>query len=145
MKINDVILQAITKLVVFMIITFAVFLFLMGVDNTGVGLVGELVLVAAFVLLVHAFDIETIEKGVSLDFKKSAALGALLVVGTCTAALFFDMDFLEMTLIEFDVPILGTIPFETVLLFEAGVALAVVGVVMTIILSIGKDVDQWKH
>lgn len=145
MKINDVILQAITKLVVFIIITFAVFLFLMGVDNPGGGFVGGLVLAAAFVLLVLAFDIETIEKGVPLDFKKIAALGALLVVGTGTAALFFDMDFLEMTLIEFDVPILGTIHFETVLLFEAGVALAVVGVVMTIILSIGKDVDQWKH
>ena len=145
MKINDVILQAITKLVVFMIITFAVFLFLMGVDNPGGGFVGGLVLAAAFVLLVLAFDIETIEKGVPLDFKKIAALGAFLVVGTGTAALFFDMDFLEMTLIEFDVSILGTIHFETVLLFEAGVALAVVGVVMTIILSIGKDVDQWKH
>jgi len=145
MKINDVILQAITKLVVFMIITFAVFLFLMGVDNPGGGFVGGLVLAAAFVLLVLAFDVETIEKGVPLDFKKIAALGAFLVVGTGTAALFFDMDFLEMTLIEFDLPVFGTIHFETVLLFEAGVALAVVGVVMTIILSIGKDVDEWKH
>src|SRR5699024_10108315 len=123
MKINDVILQAITKLVVFMIITFAVFLFLMGVDNPGGGFVGGLVLAAAFVLLVLAFDIESIEIGVSLDSKKIAALGAFLVVGTGTAALFFDMDFLEMTLIEFDVTILGIIHFETDLLFEAGVAL----------------------
>src|SRR5699024_5724974 len=145
MKINDVILQAITKLVVFMIITFAVFLFLMGVDNPGGGFVGGLVLAAAFVLLVLAFDVDTIEKRVPLALKKIAALGAFLVVGTGTAALFFDMDFLEMTLIEFDLPVFGTIHFETVLLFEAGVALAVVGVVMTIILSIGKDVDEWKH
>lgn len=145
MKINHVILQAITKLVVFMILTFAFFLFLIGGDQPGGGFVGGLVLSAAFVLLLLAFDIETIEKGMPIDFKQVAALGAFLAVGTGLGGVVFNKDFLEMSILKINIPIIGLVEFHTVMIFEAGVALAVFGVVLTIILSISKGVAQWKR
>ena len=80
MKINDVILQTVTKIVVFIILTFGVELFLSGHNNPGGGFIGGLVLSSAFVLLYLVFDIETVHKGIPFDFKKVAAFGVVLVV-----------------------------------------------------------------
>jgi len=140
LKINDVILQTVTKIVVFIILTFGVYIFLAGHNNPGGGFVGGLVISSALVLLYLAFDIETVHKGILLDFKKVAAFGAFIVVATGIGSLFFDAPFLSQTFVVYDLPLIGEIGLSTVTLFEAGVAFAVVGVVITIILSISKDV-----
>lgn len=140
MKINNVILRTVTKVVVFIILTLAVYLFFAGHNSPGGGFVGGLVLAAAFVLLFIVYDIETIRKGVPLDFKKVAALGAFISVGTGFGALLFGEPFLSMSFDYFTFPFFGEVELSTVTLFEAGVALAVVGVVCTIILSISEDV-----
>jgi len=125
---------------VIIVLTLAVYLFLAGHNSPGGGFVGGLVLATAFVLLFIVYDIETIEKAVPLDFKKVAALGAFISVSTGVGALLFDAPFLSQAFGYFELPIFGTTELATVTLFELGVALAVVGVVCTIILSISKDV-----
>lgn len=129
----------------FIILTFAFFLFLIGGDQPGGGFVGGLVLSAAFVLLLLAFDIETLEKGMPLDFKQVAAFGAFLVVTTGLGGVVFKKEFLKMSILEFRLPFVGLIEFHTVMIFEAGVALAVLGVVLTVIISISKGVTEWKR
>ncbi|MBO0588284.1 Na(+)/H(+) antiporter subunit B [Sporosarcina sp. E16_8] len=140
MKINDVILQTVTKIVVFIILTFGVELFLSGHYNPGGGFIGGLVLSSAFVLLYLVFDIETVHKGIPFDFKKVAAFGVLLAVGTGLGSVLFGASFLTQTASHFNLPVFGATELSTVMLFEAGVALTVVGVVVTIILSISEDV-----
>ncbi|WLV24680.1 Na(+)/H(+) antiporter subunit B [Aciduricibacillus chroicocephali] len=140
MKINDVILRAAAKIVVFIILTFAVYLFFSGHDGPGGGFVGGLMLGSALVLLLLAFDIETITRGLPIDLKIVAAVGALIVVGTGAAALIFDKPFLNMSSFKLHLPIFNQVKISTMTLFEAGVALAVFGVVVTIITSISKDV-----
>jgi multicomponent Na+:H+ antiporter subunit B len=140
LKINDVILQTVTKIVVFIILTFGVELFLSGHNNPGGGFIGGLVLSSAFVLLYLVFDIETVHKGIPFDFKKVAAFGALLVVISGLGAVFFGTPFLTQAFDYFNLPIFGETELATVIFFEAGVALTVVGVVVTIILSISEDV-----
>lgn len=140
MKINDVILQTITKIVVFIILTLAVYLFFSGHNTPGGGFVGGLVLASAFVLLCLAYDIETVQEGIPFDFKLVAALGVFIVVATGFGSLFFGAPFLSHTFGDFEFTLFGKLGLSTVTLFELGVALAVVGVVVTIILSISKDV-----
>ncbi|MBS4201385.1 Na(+)/H(+) antiporter subunit B [Bacillus sp. FJAT-49732] len=140
MKINDVILQTVTKIVVFIILTMAIYLFISGHNSPGGGFIGGLILASAFVLLCLAFDIETITNGIPLDFKKVAATGGFIVLGTGTGAIFFDVPFLSQAHSYVNLPVVGKTALATVTLFEAGVALAVVGVVVTIILSISEDV-----
>lgn len=140
MKINDVILHAVTKVVVFIILTLAIYLFLSGHHSPGGGFVGGLVLASAFVLLYLAYDIETIQKGIPFDFKLVAALGAFIVVAAGLGAVFFGAPFLSQAFEYFNLPILGQTELATVTIFESGVALAVVGTVVTIILSISEDV-----
>lgn len=140
MKINDVILQTMTKIVVFIILTFGVELFLSGHNNPGGGFIGGLVLSSAFVLLYLVHDIETVHKGIPFDFKKIAALGAFLAVGTGIGSVLFGKDFLTQAARHFNLPVFGETELSTVIVFEAGVALTVVGVVVTIISTISEDV-----
>lgn len=140
MKINEVILQTVTRVVVFIILTLALYLFFSGHNAPGGGFIGGLVLASSFVLLLLAHDMETIRKGLPLDFKLVAATGAAIVILTGLGATVFGEPFLKQTIFIFSLPLYGVVEFSTVTLFEAGVALAVVGVVVTIILSIAKDV-----
>lgn len=140
MKINEVILQSIAKLVVFIILTLAIYLFFSGQHMPGGGFVGGLVLASSFVLLLLAFDIETIEKSFPIDFKLIAALGAFIVVFSGLLAAIFGKEFLYQTIFHIHLPVFGQIELGTMTIFESGVALAVLGVVVTIILTISKDV-----
>lgn len=140
MKINDVILQSVTKVVVFIILTLSLYLFFSGHHNPGGGFVGGLGLASAIVLLLLAFDLEKISIGIPIDFKIVAAIGAFIVVATGVGALVFGAPFLTQTFGYFDLPYFGETELSTVTIFESGVALAVVGVVVTIITSISKDV-----
>ena len=101
--------------------------------------IGGLVLASGIVLLYLAYDIETVHRGVPFNFKKVAAVGVLLATGTGIGSIFFDVPFLTQKGIYLTLPILGETSFSTVTLFEAGVALTVVGTVVTIILSISEE------
>lgn len=140
MKINDVILKTVTRIVAFIILTFGVELFLSGHNNPGGGFIGGLVLSSAFVLLYLVNDIDTVRKGIPFDFKKIAAIGVFLAVGSGVGSVLFGKHFLTQAFGHFDLPIFGVTELSTVILFEAGVALTVVGVVVTIILTISEDV-----
>jgi len=139
LKINDVILRTVVKGVVFIILTLGMYLFFAGHNAPGGGFIGGLVLGSAIVLLYLTYDIETVHKGIPFDFKKVAALGVLLATGSAIGSLFFDAPFLTQTDGYFDFPLLGEVHLSTVTIFEAGVALTVIGTLVTIILSISED------
>ena len=139
MKINDVILRTVVKGVVFIVLTLGVYLFFAGHNAPGGGFIGGLVLGSGMVLLYITFDIETVHKGIPFDFKKVAAFGVLLATGTAISSLFFDVSFLTQTDNYVNLPLLGETHLTTVTIFEAGVALTVIGTLVTIILSISED------
>lgn len=134
------ILRSIAKVVVFIILTLAVYLFFAGHNAPGGGFVGGLVLASAIVLLLLTYDIETVRHGVPVDFKLVAATGALIVLLTGIGAVIFGAPFLTQTFATFYLPFIGVKELSTVTFFELGVVLTVVGVVVTIILSISEDV-----
>ena len=61
MKTNDVILQTVTKFVLFVIILFSIHLFFAGHYYPGGGFIGGLMTSGAIVLLLLAFDIKTVK------------------------------------------------------------------------------------
>lgn len=140
MKVNDVILQSVSKVATFIILTFGVYLFLAGHHNPGGGFIGGLVLASALVLLYLAFDIETVAKGIPINYRLMAGIGVLISVLNGIAMLFFGQPYLNMEFAYFDLPIFGETELTTVTIFEIGVSLAVIGTALTIILSISEDV-----
>lgn len=140
MKINDVILQTTTKAVVFIILTFSIFIFFSGHHDPGGGFIGGLMTASGFILLYLAFDIKTMKQVIPIDFKKVAATGLLIAVLTGMGSFYYGEPFLTHTFGYFDLPILGEdTELATALFFDLGVYLTVVGITMTIILTIGED------
>lgn len=138
-KPNDVILKSVTKVAVIIILTFAVNLFVSGHHHPGGGFIGGLTFAAGILLLFLTHDIESVRKNIPFDFKVVAAVGVLIAITTGVGAWIFEAPFLSQGFGYFDLPIFGKTELATAVLFDVGVALAVIGTSLTIIMSIGDD------
>ncbi|MFB4164845.1 Na(+)/H(+) antiporter subunit B [Alteribacillus sp. JSM 102045] len=139
MKSNDVILQTATKVVLFIILAFSVFIFFNGHHEPGGGFIGGLMTASAIVLLLLAYDLEMVKRILPFDFKLVTAAGLLVAIGTGMGSFLFGVPFLSQTFDYFTFPVLGELELATALLFDIGVYLVVVGVTLTIIQTIGED------
>lgn len=138
-RLNNVILETTTKVVSYLILAFAIYLFLAGHNNPGGGFVAGLVTASALVLNYLTFDMETIEKRKNFHFRIMIGIGLLLAVGTGLGGVLFGQAFLTHAFGMFTLPFLGETELATATIFDLGVYFVVVGVTMTIILSIGAD------
>jgi multicomponent Na+:H+ antiporter subunit A len=138
-KSNDVILQTISKVVVLMIITFSLYLFFAGHGNPGGGFIGALMTSAALILMAIAFGMDMVRKVLPINYRILTAVGLLVAILTSVGSLAFDAPFLSHAFGHFNLPIMGDTELATAVLFDLGVYLAVVGVTMNIILTIGGD------
>lgn len=145
MKANDVILRTVTRVATFIILTFAIQLFIAGHHNPGGGFIGGLVVVSVIVLLLMAYDLKTVRAGLPFDFKVIAALGVLLAVATGMGSFLFGRPFLSHAILHFELPFFGETELATAVIFDVGVALAVFGTALSIIYTISEDMSLWKR
>ncbi len=136
---NDVLIRSVTKVAVIIIFTFAINLFVSGHHNPGGGFIGGLTFSAGLVLLFLTFDIDTVRENLPLDFKVVAAIGVLIAVGTGFGSMLIGAPFLTQTFGYIELPVFGETEVASAVLFDVGVALAVIGTSLTIIMSIGDD------
>ena len=136
---NDVILRTVTEVAVVIILTFSINLFISGHHYPGGGFIGGLAFVAGIVLLFLVYDIETVHKNIPVDFKVVAAIGVLISVFTGLGGIIGGKPFLNQTSGHVNLPVFGQTELATAVLFDVGVALAVIGTSLTIIMSIGDD------
>lgn len=69
MKENDVVLRTVTKLVVFILLTFGFYVFFAGHNNPGGGFIGGLIFSSAFILMFLAFNVEEVLESLPIDFR----------------------------------------------------------------------------
>lgn len=139
MKTNDIILQTITKVASFIILVFSVFILNAGHNEPGGGFVGALLVSSAIVLLFLAYDMETIQRVIPVNFRHITALGLLIAFLTGLGSTFFGSPFLTHAFDSFDLPWLGETELATALIFDIGVFLTVIGAAVTVIQTIGED------
>jgi len=139
LKFSDLILQTAAKVLVFIIMTFSIYILFAGHHNPGGGFIGGLITASALMLLYIAFDAETIQEIIPVDFKIIGAIGVLMALLTGISAVVVDSAFLTQVYKYVDLPLLGKTGIGTALVFDLGVYLAVVGTTMTIIRSISED------
>lgn len=138
-KSNDVIIRTVSRVAVVIIFAFAINLFISGHHYPGGGFIGGLAFSSAVVLLFLTYDIESVRKNLPVDFKIVAAIGVLIAMITGMGSFLFDEPFLTQTFGYFELPVFGKTELATAVLFDIGVALAVIGSSLTIIMSIGDD------
>ncbi len=78
-------------------------------------------------------------RNIAVDFKKVAGIGVLISVFTGVGGMLAGKNFLYQTFGQVHLPVFGQTELATAVLFDVGVALAVIGTSLTIIMSIGDD------
>ncbi|NGM85245.1 Na+/H+ antiporter subunit A [Paenibacillus sp. 7124] len=136
---NDVILQTMSKVIVIIVITFSTYLFFAGHNHPGGGFIAALMASAALILLAVAFGMETVRRALPVNYRMLTAAGLSIAVLTAAGSFVFGAPFLSHSFGHFHLPIMGDTELATAVLFDLGVFLAVVGVTMSIILTIGGD------
>jgi multicomponent Na+:H+ antiporter subunit B len=129
------ILQTATRFLMPLLLLFALFLLLRGHNDPGGGFVGGLVVAASFVLYAMAFGVDTARRALLVDPSALLSGGLLIALVSGVPAVLLGRPFMTAlwTRVGF-----GSAVFDlgTPLVFDVGVFLAVVGVVLTIVFTL---------
>ncbi len=123
-------------------LVFSVFMFFAGHNAPGGGFIGGLVAGAALVLRYLAGAPRGSERVGARFANVVLGTGLMIAVATGFGGWVWGIEFLESAPIRVDLPVIGTIKTSTSLLFDAGVYLVVVGLVMEALGSLGREAEQ---
>ena len=129
------ILQTATRVLMPVLLLFALFLLLRGHNEPGGGFVSGLVVSASFVLYVIAFGVEAGRRALLLSPSRLLGTGLLVAVGSGIPGVVTGRPFMSALWSTVHVGS-ATVAVGTPLVFDMGVFLAVVGVVLTIVFTL---------
>jgi multicomponent Na+:H+ antiporter subunit A len=123
------------------LLLFSIFLTFRGHNAPGGGFAGGLVMGAAVILRYLAAGPAGIR---SLRIDPIALIGAglALAVAVGVTSLALDGSFLESAIWKFEVPVIGSVKFVSSSLFDIGVHVLVVGVVMAVLVAFAEADDE---
>lgn len=134
------ILQTATRVLMPLLLLFAVFLLLRGHNEPGGGFVGGLVVAASFVLYSIAFGVDAGRRALLVSPSTLLGVGLLIALLSGVPAVLSGRPFMTARWTE-----IGrgsdSVALGTPLVFDVGVFLAVVGVVLTIVFTLA-DVSR---
>ena len=134
---TSTILQTATRLLMPLLLLFAVFLLLRGHNQPGGGFVGGLVVASSFVLYSIAFGVDASRRALLVRPATLLGVGLLVALTSGLPAVVTGQPFMTAQWVE--VPVGPTaVAVGTPLVFDVGVFLAVVGVVLTIVFTLAE-------
>ena len=135
---KSLILQTTTRLLIVLLPLFSLFLLLRGHNAPGGGFVGGLVLGAAFILYVYAYDVAAARRALWFEPRTLIATGLTIAATSALPAVLGGLPFMTGlwgTLGSED----GGLHVGTPMLFDAGVYVVVVGVTLNIVFSLAEE------
>ncbi len=127
---NSLILRTATRVLMPLMILFALFMLLRGHNEPGGGFVGGLVVAAAYALQAFAFGVPAARRALLIDPERLLGIGLLVALGTGLASVAAGRPFLTSMWWGG----LGSPVF-----FDLGVFLVVIGVALTMTFTLAED------
>ena len=118
---------------------FSIYLLVIGHDLSGGGFAGGLVAGMALLVMYLAFGERGVRRVVAIDPDRITGLGLALAVAAGLIGLVVEGSFLAASTVSFSAPWIGDIKISTLLVFDLGVYLLVIGLVATAIIHLGRD------
>ncbi len=142
---RSILIEVLVRLLFHPAIIVSVFLLFVGHNAPGGGFAGGLVAGLALVARYLAGGRYELGEAAPVDAGRLLGAGLLLAAATATLPLFFGLTVFESSWFEADVPVLGTLSIGTSTLFDIGVYLVVVGLVLDILRSLGAEIDRQRE
>jgi multicomponent Na+:H+ antiporter subunit A len=140
-----IILQVATRLIFHVVVLFSIFLLFSGHNAPGGGFAGGLVAGLALAVRYLAGGRAELNVAAPIDAGRLLGTGLFVAVGTGAAALLLGGEVLQSALLDLQVPLLGEVHLVSSVLFDIGVYLIVVGLVLDILRSLGAEVDRQQE
>jgi multisubunit Na+/H+ antiporter MnhB subunit len=135
--VTSTILRAATRVLMPLLLLFAVFLLLRGHNQPGGGFVGGLVVASSLVLYSIAFGVDAARRALLVRPATLLGVGLLVALASGLPAIVTGQPF--MTALWTEMPLgPAAVALGTPLLFDAGVFLTVIGVVLTIVFTLAE-------
>ncbi|MGJ9403036.1 Na+/H+ antiporter subunit A [Arthrobacter sp. KK5.5] len=139
---RSIILEVVTRLIFHSLILFSVYLLLAGHNTPGGGFAGGLL--AGLALTIRYLAGGRFELAESTPISPGTLLGMGLATATLSGVvpLFFGGQMFQSAALEFSLPVFGDHKFVTSTIFDVGVYLVVVGLVVDVLRSLGSEIDE---
>ncbi|HTO30869.1 MAG TPA: Na(+)/H(+) antiporter subunit B [Pararhizobium sp.] len=138
---KSLILRTATPVIVAVMVMFSIFVLLRGHNEPGGGFIGGLIAVAALSIHGIAFGVETVRRAIVFHPLAIAGAGLLLSTLSGLLSMLFHVPFMSGLWVT--PVILGQeVPLSSVMSFDIGVYLVVVGAVTSIALSLEERGDE---
>jgi len=139
---RSILLEVVVRLIFHSMIVVSIYLLLVGHNAPGGGFAGGLVVGMALVARYLAGGRVELGAAAPVDAGKLLGIGLVLAAGTALVPLFFGADVLTSTWFELDLGVLGHLEFVTSTVFDVGVYLVVIGLVLDVLRSLGAELDR---
>jgi multicomponent Na+:H+ antiporter subunit A len=139
---RSIMLEVIVRILFHTIIIVSLYLLFAGHNLPGGGFAGGLVAGMALVMRYVAGGRYELGAAAPTDAGRLLGVGMTIAVACAVVPLFFGAAPLTSTWIEWDLPVLGHGEFVTSTLFDVGVYLVVIGLVLDVLRSLGAEVDR---
>lgn len=136
---TTLILNTATRLLTRVIVALSIYLLVRGHNAPGGGFIAALVAGSAVVLQYLAHGIPGVNRSLPMEFSTLLGLGLLLGVGVGLAGVVVGEQFLQSGILTFHLPLLGEQKLTASLVFDVGVFLVVLAVVVAIVRYLGED------
>ena len=139
---RSIILEVVVRVLFHTIIVVSLYLLFAGHNLPGGGFAGGLVAGMALVMRYIAGGRYELGAAAPADPGRLLGVGMVLAVGCAIVPLLFGAAPLTSTFWEADIPVLGHVEFVTSTIFDIGVYLVVIGLVLDVLRSLGAEVDR---
>jgi multicomponent Na+:H+ antiporter subunit A len=141
---RSIVLEVIVRILFHSIIVVSLYVLFAGHNLPGGGFAGGLIAGMALVMRYVAGGRYELGAAAPADAGRLLGIGMTLAVGCAIVPLLFQAPPLKSAYIEATVPWLGHIEFVTPTIFDVGVYLVVIGLVLDVLRSLGAEVDRQR-